>query len=203
MGTNEINSANFSQNNVEGTKDKKLSKEEKAKLEKQKNNKEIQNYYKKAETPSDTININEIDAKKAELENKSKDLKKYNETKEQTIKEQFSKNSEEQLDKLKQMDKELELKKQKIEKKLQQTEEELVTSKETKFEKFLKKEIENIHYEMNNCLKKGDIEGAENKEKRLNEMKTKLESIEAIKQFYEESSKNKTNEKDTHYGFLN
>ena len=77
MGTNEINSASFSQNNVEGTKGKKLSKEEKAKLEKQKIDEEIkQQYPKKTSQEAPTRNQN---SQKTDKNNSSKQKQSINE----------------------------------------------------------------------------------------------------------------------------
>ncbi len=201
MGS-EINSTNFSEKNLEGTTNKNLSKEEQVELEKQKNNEEIQNYYKKTEMPQETVNINDIDAKKAELENKYKDLQKYDKTeKSEHTKKQLNELNKEQLDMLEKVGKGLEVEKQAIIGELKQLKK-LFKSPKQKDEAFLISEINNLYYEIKNCLRDGDIEGVKNKEKLYQDLVTIYNFLKFVEQYPEESKKNETGKKGINDGGL-
>lgn len=78
MGSNEVNGAGISKGNVNNFQsDKKLTAEEKAKLEKQTTAEEIRNYYKKNEEHQATLDMMRLNEQQERLARKAQELQKH------------------------------------------------------------------------------------------------------------------------------
>lgn len=172
-----------------------LSEEDKKKLEKQKTNEDIQNYYKKEEKSEEKPALNQIEDKKAKLMKTAEDIQKYYdnnpgehmELKHKDIpndSKDFKTIIKDEIEKLKQtLAPKLEAMEKEVEEKKQQKEIELNANQ--KAEEELAAEVEKAKEELNAALKAGSPDVAE-KDYNYEVLKQRLETLRAMNKAMQE-----------------
>lgn len=173
-----------------------LSEEDKKKLEKQKTNEDIQNYYNKEEKAEEQPDLNQIDDEKAKLEKKAKDIQKYYDNNpgehmelmykdipstpedfKTIINKETEKLKKAMAPKLEAIAKELELKKQQMETELDAKQNGEAQNPKPEGIQKLEAEIHRLQAEIVKDIESGNLDGIEAKEQAIKEAETRIQII--------------------------